>query len=320
VMVLAVVLAAANAVDLPARQAFIVDMVEGKEDLTNAIGLNSAIFNAARILGPAIAGAAVATAGEAGAFFINGVTFIAVIAVLLLMRLPSSVRPARTSPVGSHIAEAIRYVRGQQVVMVLISLIAVSAFLSMPYSTLMPVFADKVLAKSAQPVLESVCSAASSFGVSCQSPGALAYGLLMAATGVGAVIGALTVASLPSNTRRGRLLTMGNLGFPALVILIAVSRSFVLSLLLLMGVGFSFVFQNALANTLLQITTPDQLRGRVMSFYSLTFGIMMRVGGGQAGMMGSWLGAPLAVGLGAVLCLAYGIYVAVLYPVLRRMA
>jgi len=320
VILLAMVLAAANAVDLPARQAFIVDMVEGKVDLTNAIGLNSAIFNAARILGPAIAGAAVATAGEAGAFFINGVTFIAVIVSLLLMRLPPFVQPERTSPVGSHIGEAIHYVRGQQVVIVLISLIAVSAFLSMPYSTLMPVFAKDVLAESAQPLIQFVCGPNAPLGFSCQSPDALTYGMLMAATGVGAVIGALSVASLPARVRRGRLLTMGNLGFPALVILIAVSRSFLLSLLLLMGVGFSFVFQNALANTLLQITTPDQLRGRVMSFYSLTFGIMMRVGGGQAGMMGSWLGAPLAVGLGAVLCLAYGLFVAWRYPVLRRMA
>jgi MFS family permease len=320
VMALAVVLAAAGAVDMPARQAFFVEMVNGKQDLTNAIGLNSAIFNAARILGPAIAGVAVATTGEAMAFFLNGISFIAVIIGLLLMRLPPLARPAHMPPVSSHIVEGIRYVRGQQVVMVLIGLIAVSAFLSMPYSTLLPVFADQVLAKSAQPVIQSVCSAASSFGVSCQSPGALTYGLLMAATGIGAVIGALTVASLPADARRGRLLTMGNLGFPALVILLAVSRSFLLSLVLLMGIGVSFVAQNALANTMLQLATPDGLRGRVMSFYTLTFTVMMRVGGGQAGFMGSWLGAPLAVGLGAVIALAYGIYVALRYPVLRRMA
>jgi len=320
VMVLAVVLAAANAADMPARQAFVVEVIAGKEDLTSAIGLNSAIFNVARILGPAIAGVAVATTGEAMAFLLNGLSFIAVIVSLLLMRLPPFVRPERTSPVSSHIIEGMRYVRGQQVIMVLISLIAVSAFLSMPYSTLLPVFADEVLAESAEPVLESVCSAASSVGVSCQSPGALTYGLLMAATGIGALIGALAVASLPRDARRGRLLTMGNLGFPAMVILVALSRSFVLTTFLLMGVGFSFVFQNALGNTLLQLTTPDGLRGRVMSFYTLTFNVMMRFGGGQAGLMGNWLGAPLAVGLGAVVCLAYGIYVAVRYPVLRRMA
>jgi len=320
VMVLAMVLAAANAADMPARQAFIVEVIAGKEDLTSAIGLNSAAFNAARVLGPAIAGVAVAMTGEAMAFFLNGLSFVAVIVGLLLMRLPPFVRSARTSPVSSHIIEGMRYVRGQQVVMVLISLIAVSAFLSMPYSTLLPVFADEVLAESAEPVLESACGFASSLGVSCQSPGALTYGLLMAATGIGALIGALTVASLPPDARRGRLLTMGNLGFPAMVILVALSRSFVLTAFLLMGVGFSFVFQNALANTLLQLTAPDGLRGRVMSFYTLTFSVMMRLGGGQAGVMGSWLGAPLAVGLGAVVCLAYGIYVALRYPVLRRMA
>jgi MFS family permease len=320
VMVLAVVLAAANAVDMPARQAFMVEMVNGKQDLTNAIGLNSAIFNAARILGPAIAGVAVATTGEAMAFFLNGLSFVAVIIGLALMRLPHFVRPEQPSRVSSHIIEGMRYVRGQQVVVVLIGLIAVSAFLSMPYSTLLPVFADQVLAKSAQPVLQSVCNAASSVGVSCQSPGALTYGLLMAATGIGALIGALGVASLPADARRGRLLTMGNLGFPALVILVALSRSFVLTMVLLMGVGASFVFQNALANTLLQLTTPDGLRGRVMSFYTLTFNVMMRFGGGQAGLMGNWLGAPVAVGLGAVVCLAYGLYVALRYPILRRMA
>lgn len=320
VMVLAVVLAAANAMDMPARQSFVVEIIAGKEDLTSAIGLNSAVFNAARVLGPAIAGVAVATTGEAMAFFLNGLSFIAVIIGLLLMRLPSFARPERAAPVATHIVEGMRYVRGQQAVMVLISLIAVSAFLSMPYSTLLPVFADKVLADSARPVLESICSAASSAGVSCQSPGALTYGFLMAATGIGAFIGAMTVASLPADARRGRLLTLGNLGFPALVILMALSRSFVLTAFLLMGVGASFVFQNALGNTLLQLTTPDGLRGRVMSFYTLTFNVMMRIGGGQAGLMGNWLGAPLAVGLGAAVALAYGLFVAVRYPVLRRMS
>ena len=320
VMVLAVVLAAAHALDLPARQAFVVEIIAGKEDLTSAIGLNSAIFNAARVLGPAIAGVAVATTGEAMAFLLNGLSFVAVIAGLLLMRLPPFVRLERAAPVATHIIEGMRYVRGKQMIMVLISLIAVSAFLSVPYSTLLPVFADKVLADSARPVLESICDAASSVGVSCQSPGALIYGLLMAATGIGAFIGAMTVASLPADARRGRLLTMGNLGFPALVIMMALSRSFVLTAFLLMGIGASFVFQNALGNTLLQLTTPDELRGRVMSLYTLTFNIMMRLGGGQAGLMGNWLGAPLAVGLGAAVALAYGLYVAVRYPVLRRMS
>jgi MFS family permease len=320
VMVLAVALAAASAVDVPARQAFIVEMVEGKEDLTSGIALNSAIFNGARAVGPALAGVAVATTGEAGAFFVNGVSFVAVIVALLMMRVPNRPRPSRQPALASHLGEAVHYVRGQQVVMVLISLVAVSAFLSMPYSTLMPVFASDVLNRSAQPVLDFVCNQARALGVSCQSPDALTYGLLMAATGLGAVMGALFVASSPPDARRGRMLTLGNLGFPALVVLVALSRSFSLSLVLLVGVGFSFVAQNALANTLIQVIVPDELRGRVMSFYSLMFQGMMRLGGMQAGLMGDKFGAPFAVAIGGLVCLAYGAFVAWRYPRVRQLA
>ena len=319
VLVLSVALAAANAVDIPARQAFVVEMVEGKDDLANAIGLNSALFNGARAVGPALAGVAVATTGEAGAFFINGITFVPVIAGLLLMRLPRQARPTQTARLGSHLLEAFRYVTGQQLVLVLMSLVAVSAFLSMPYSTLMPVFASDVLGDSAEPVVQAVCGTLGRwFGTTCQSPSALAYGLLMAATGLGAVTGALFVASLSASARRGRWLTAGNLIFPALVVGLALSPSFALSLVLLTGIGFSFVAQNALSNTLIQISVPDELRGRIMSFYSLTFQGMMRMGGMQAGFVGDRWGAPLAVGLGAVICLGYGLFVAWRYPRVRH--
>jgi MFS family permease len=321
VLVLAVALGAANAVDIPARQAFVVEMVEGKEDLSNAIGLNSTIFNAARAIGPALAGVAVAMTGEAGAFFINGVTFIAVIISLLMMHLPAQAPVVRQAPLGAHLKEAVSYVRGQQVVMVLMSLVAVSAFLSMPYSTLMPVFASDVLHDSAVPVLDSVCNRLGGlFGITCQSPDALTYGLLMAATGIGAVIGALFVASLPERARRGRWLTLGTLLFPALVVVVALSRSFSLTLALLVGIGVAYVTQNALANTLIQFAVPDELRGRVMSFYSLTFQMMMRMGGMQAGVFGDSFGAPLTVGVGAVGCLVYGIVVAFRFPRVRKLA
>jgi MFS family permease len=148
----------------------------------------------------------------------------------------------------------------------------------------------------------------------------LTYGLLMAATGLGAVIGALFVASLPARARRGRWLTLGNLSFPTLLVGMALSRSFPLTLALLAGIGFSFVVQNAVANTLIQITVPDELRGRVMGFYSLTFQGMMRLGGLQAGLMGDSFGAPMAVGVGALVCLAYGAFVAWHHPDVREMA
>jgi MFS family permease len=319
VMILSVALASVNAVDIPVRQAFVVDMVNGKQDLGNAIGLNSAIFNGARAIGPALAGVAVAATGEAGAFFLNGLSFLAVIASLLMMRLPPYVAPVDRAPVRSHVMEGMRYVRGRQTILVLISLVAVSAFLSMPYSTLLPVFAKDVLAASGRPVVDIFCGPGSVFGTSCQSPDALLYGLMMAAVGVGAVTGALFVASLPENARRGRWLTLGNLAFPAFVILMAMSGSFLLTTVILLAVGFSFVVQNALANTLLQITTPDQLRGRVMSFYTLTFTVSMRLGAMQGGLMGDWLGAPLAVAIGGVASLAYGIFVAIRYPKVREM-
>ena len=317
-IVLATALGAANAIDIPARQAFVVEMVEGKEDLTNAIALNSAVFNGARAVGPAVAGVAVAATGEAGAFFVNGVTFIAVIASLLMMRMPPGQRTVAQPRLGSHLWEAVRYVRSTPVLIVLISLVAVSAFLSMPYSLLLPVFAQDHLRQSADPLLALVCTGSNAL-FSCQSADALTYGLLMAASGVGAVTGALFVASLPASTRRGWWLTLGNLSFPALVLAMAVSRSFALSLILLVGIGFSFVVQNALANTLIQITVPDEVRGRMMSFYSLTFQGMMRLGGMQAGTMADRWGAPLAVGIGALLSLAYSLFIALRHPRIRRM-
>jgi MFS family permease len=320
VYALAFVLGAANAVDMPARQAFTVDIVEGKEDLTNAIGLNSAMFNGARALGPAMAGLAVAATGEGTAFLLNGLSFVAVIISLLLMRdLPDSSRPNKDAGLTSHMAEGVRYVMKQQVILVLISLIAVSAFLSMPYNTLMPVFANVVLQDSARPMITFVCGGERPW-MHCQAPEALPLGILLTAVGIGAVAGALLVASLPESARRGRMLTIGNLAFPLVLLLFAASRSFVLSLVLMLLVGVSFVWQNALANTLLQIATPDELRGRVMSLWSLTFQGMMRVGGLQAGFVADWIGAPLSVGLGAWISLGFGLFVAVRFPKVREMA
>jgi MFS family permease len=320
VYILAFLLGAANAVDMPARQAFTVDMVEGKEDLTNAIALNSAIFNGARAIGPALAGLAVAVTGEGMAFFLNGLSFLAVIISLLMMHnLPQSSRSRRDSGLTSHMIEGVRFVLKQQAVVVLISLIAVSAFLSMPYNTLMPVFADDVLGQNAQPVVMLLCGGAQPL-MRCQTPEALPLGILLTAVGIGALMGALLVASLPDTARRGRMLTAGNLAFPSVLLFFAMSRSFAFSSALMILTGISFVWQNALANTLLQLATPDELRGRVMSLYSLTFQGMMRVGGLQAGVVADWIGAPLSVGIGAAISLAYGLSVALRFPKVRDMA
>jgi predicted MFS family arabinose efflux permease len=319
VYVMALLLAAAQAIDLPARQAFVVDMVDGKEDLTNAIALNSTIFQAARMIGPALAGAVVAALGEGPAFFLNGLSFMAVIGSLLLMRnLPPRRAAAKSAPVTRHMAEGVRYVLNNRLILVLTSLVAVSAFLSMPYSTLMPAIADRVLKTTSQPVVAALCGPDGPFR--CQAPEALPLGMLLTAIGVGAVTGALLVASLPNDARRGPLLTAGNLLFPAGLLLFSLSRSFIVSLLLLVAIGIAFVAQNALANTLIQLNIPDELRGRVMSLYTLTFQVSMRAGGLQAGLVADSLGPAMSVGIGAAVSLAYGLFIAIRYPALRRMA
>ena len=320
VYLMAFILGAANAVDMPARQAFTVDMVEGKEDLTSAIGLNSAMFNGARAIGPALAGILVATTGEGNAFFFNGLTFVAVIISLLLMRnLPQlkSLSENETNPL-KHMVGGVQFILQRQEILVLVSLIAVSAYLSMPYNTLLPVFASVVLKPSSQPLVGLLCNSNSAVAA-CQAPEALPLGLLYSMIGVGAVVGALTVASLPANAKRGRWLTLGNLAFPLFLILFAFSSHFSISLILTLFIGFSFVWQNALANTLLQFVTPDGLRGRVMGVYTMSFQTMFRLGGLQAGFMADWLGAPISVGVGAVASLIYGLFIAVRYPKVRNL-
>ena len=320
VYLLAFFLGAANAVDMPARQAFTVDMVEGKEDLTSAIGLNSAMFNGARAIGPALAGILVATTGEGNAFFFNGLTFVAVIISLIMMRnLPQPKSPVdREANPLNHMVAGVHFIVQRKEILILVSLIAVSAYLSMPYNTLLPVFASVVLKPSAQPIVAWLCNP-SNATLACRAPEALPLGLLYSMIGVGAVVGALVVASLPNTARRGRLLTLGNLAFPLFLVLFAFSTHFSLSLLMTLFIGFSFVWQNALANTLLQFVTPDGLRGRVMGVYTMSFQAMFRLGGLQAGFVADWLGAPISVGIGATISLIYGLFIALRYPRVRNL-
>lgn len=320
VYALALLMGAVNAVDIPARQAFTVDMVGGKEDLFNAIALNSAIFNGARAIGPALAGLAVAAVGEGMAFLINGVSFIAVLTSLLMMRgLPRLANQGRVDAgLTGHIWEGLRFIRSRRELYYLVSLVAVSAFLSMPYSTLMPVFAGPVLGQSAAPVVDFVCYSGS-LPLNCQAPEALPLGILLTVVGIGALAGALAVASLPEGVPKGRMLTAGNLLFPILLLIFSFSRSFLVSVFVLALVGVSFVMQNALANTLLQLISPDELRGRVMGVYSMVLQGMMRFGGLQAGLVADWVSAPFSVGVGAVLSLFYGLFVALRVPEVREL-
>lgn len=319
VYLLSFFLGAANAVDLPARQAFTVEMVEGKDDLANAIGLNSAMFNGARALGPALAGVVIAATGEGMAFFLNGLTFVTVIISLSLMRnLPVPLATDKKVNIVQHLAEGMKFVVKEKTITVLISLVAVSAFLSMPYNTLMPVFADIVLKESARPVVDWVCGGTSPI-IKCQAPEALPLGILLSIIGVGALAGAFFVASISPSAHRGKYLTIGNIGFPLALLLVAISNSFIITMILLFWVGVSFVLQNALVNTLLQMATPDKIRGRVMSLYTLVIQSTMRLGGMQAGLTADGLGAPVSLGIGALFSLCYGIFIALKYPSIRKL-
>jgi predicted MFS family arabinose efflux permease len=321
VYLMALILGILKAVDMPPRQSFVVEMVEGKDDLTSAIGLNSAVHNTARTLGPVIAGVVVATMGEAIAFFLNGLSFIAVITSLLLMRnLPRVIQPVQHGQqVISHAIEGIRYVMSQQLLLVLMSLVAVTSFLSRPYQTLLPVFSNDMLSGSAQSVVAFLCNGAA-HSLTCQEPEALPLGMLYSAIGIGAVTGAFLVASLPVAARRGRLLTLGNLALPTLLLFFVNSQTFIISLILMVMVGMGQVFQNTLANTLVQINSPDELRGRIMSQYSLVTQGMHQLGGLQAGFVADWIGAPLSIAIGATISLGYGIFVFFRFPRVREMA
>jgi MFS family permease len=321
VYIMSFFLGAAKALDMPPRQSFVVEMVEGKEDLTNAIGLNSAIVSGARTVGPALAGVVVAATGEGPAFFINALTFVAVIAGLALMRglPPPKCLDAKDTQLNRHMAEGVRFVFGEQTFVVLMSLVAVNSFLSQPYYTIMPVFADIVLKESAQPLVSLLCSGDQPL-IHCQAPEALPLGMLLAAMGLGAVTGALLVASLPEGIKRGRIMTLGNLGFPLFLLGFSASRDIALSMALLVGVGTCQVLQTSLTNTLLQTLSPDTLRGRVMSLFSLTTQGMQNAGGLQAGFVTDWIGAPLSIGIGAGLGLSYGLSVALRFPKVRQLS
>src|SRR5271156_151311 len=278
IFVLAALLGVVNAFDIPGRQAFLVDMV-GKEDLMNAIALNSSMFNGARIIGPAIAGILVAKIGEGWCFFANGISYIAVIVGLMMMRVQ---RPARRAPAASpwaHIIEGFRFVQGTAPIRAILFLLGLVSLVAMPYTILMPIFADKIL-----------------------HGGVRGLGILMGATGVGALLGALTLASRSGVHGLGKWVAFSCAGFGVSLILFAFSRNFWLLVALLLPVGFGMMLQMSSSNTLIQAMVPDQLRGRVMAVYSMMFMGMAPFGALLGGALADRLGAPLTVSMGAVAC------------------
>ncbi|MBI1802194.1 MAG: MFS transporter [Chloroflexi bacterium] len=285
ILILSFLLGISQAFDGTARQAFVKDMV-GKEDLMNAIALNSALFNMSRIIGPALAGIALASVGAAWCFFLNGLSFLAVIAGLMLQQMPKFVAQPRTASVWGDIQEGLRYIRDNQTISTLILIVSVSSVFGFAYAALLPAYAQDVVHVDAQ-----------------------GLGFLSTASGLGALCGALMVAALSHTRRKGVILTVGNLFFPLMLILFSLSRSFPLSLLLMAAVGWGFMIQNTTANTLVQSIVPDRLRGRVMSVYNLAFFGLSPIGSLQAGFVAQQLGVPIGLGWGAVATLLFGLFI-----------
>ncbi len=297
ILLLAFLLGIGNALDMPARQAFVVELVDDdKSDVMNAISLNSALFNMARIIGPAIAGAVVATFGEAPAFAINGLSYLAVIFALSLMALPSpSVLASRTKPIEKMKA-GFSYILDQKDILGLVVLVAVFSMVGFGALTLVPVFAKDIL-----------------------YIGAAGFGHLLSWQGVGALIGAMILIVYGNRFRKGKLLLFSRLLLGPGIIGLAISRTPWISMALMALLGYSLITQLVLTNTLIQTIVPDELRGRVLSTYTWALGGFYPLGSLFMGFLGDQIGAPTAAmlsGIGCILLILVNIFV---FPSIQKL-
>jgi MFS family permease len=291
ILVLAALGGLAMAFDMPARQAFMVEMTS-REELMNAVSLNSSIVNGARVVGPAVAGLVMAHVGMAMCFLLNGLSFLAVIAGLVMMRLPKFVPPAAPASTGRHMLEGLAYVAHHRRVRILLLLFAFVGVFGWSYSVLLPAYASDIL-----------------------RVGERGYGALLSANGLGALLGALTVATYGSRVRP-RVLILGGLWlFSAMLLLLAVVRWYPLVLACLAVGGWGMLLYFSTTNTLIQTSVSDDMRGRVMGIWAVVFGGMMPVGGLESGLLSQAVGVPWTVAMGALVCAGAGL---VTWLVVRR--
>ena len=285
----------ANAFDAPARQAFVLEMVE-PADLTNAIALNGAMFNTATAVGPAVAGVTYALFGPAWCFVINGLSFIAVIAALLAMKLDPFQPRTHPSTIAADLKEGLSYVAHHPMIRTLTALVAVISLFGFAFATLMPAWAVRILHGHAT-----------------------LNGLLQSARGLGSLVGALLIAALGRFAFRGKLLVVGALSFPMLLIAFSFIRGQILSLVCLFGLGFALILVFNLANAVVQSLTPDALRGRVMSVYSLVFFGSLPIGSLIIGAMADKFGEPTTILVNAFVVLAFTAVIALAVPQVRKL-
>lgn len=293
--VLAFLLGVANSFDAPARLALVSELVDDRQDMQNAIALNAMMFNLARVIGPAVGGLVLAGLGAAWCFALNAASFLAVLIALLLMVLPRDVGRKTNRRMFADIGEGASFVWRHPVVRPLILLVGAASIFGFSYAVLLPAYASDVL---------KVDEAG--------------FGMMNAAVGIGALTGSVTMATMARRGSKGRLLTFGSLLFPIALLGLAVVRNYYAALVCLMLVGLGFVSQNVLANTLVQTLSPDELRGRVMSFYSFMFFGTAPFGALLAGALAQRFGSSVAIVIGASITLFFALGVIFFAPVVRR--
>ena len=284
-----------NAFDMPARQAFVIQMVENREDLSNAIALNSSMVNASRLVGPALAGVIIAAIGEGYCFLLDGISYLAVIVSLLVMRVPPPAARRTSQRPWRDLVEGWNYVVESVPIRSILLLLALISLVGMPYTVLMPLFAAQVL-----------------------HGGAHTLGFLMGASGVGALASAITLAARRSILGLGRMIPISAAIFGASLIAFSFSRVFWISMLLLLGSGFGFLQQMAASNTILQTIVAEEKRGRVMAYYSMAFQGIAPFGSLMAGALAARVGAPATLAGGGVLCMIASLWFARQLPEIRR--
>lgn len=315
VVALATFLGLVNAVDVPTRQAFVVQMVDRREDLPNAIALNSMIFNLARLVGPLAAGAIIPLvgrrvefpyAGEGFCFAVNAASYLAVLAALLAMRLPPWQRPAATINPLQSLAEGFRYTASSPIIRSTLILLAIVSLVAVPYSVLLPAVAAKQL-HAGRPQITLVCLGEHCLRLNLENT----FGLLVSSAGTGAVLGAVYMASRQKVHGLPRLIAVGRVLLGLGLVAFSLATVVWLSVLLLVLIGFGFMVHMVSCNTIIQTVVDDDKRGRVMSLYMMAFLGTAPIGALLAGWLAGRIGAPRTILLGGGICLALSVGLAV---------
>jgi len=294
IMLIAVLNGVVMAFDAPSRQAVVVELV-GKENLFNAIVLNSIAFNSSRIIGPALAGILVATIGMSGCFYINGISFLAVIIALFLIKINNKFKSERNNTAFKDLKDGLIFIKNNRLILALVTIVGIVSLFGVSYVILMPIFANNIL-----------------------KVGVRGLGVLMSSAGFGALIGALILARLGDFKYKGKLLLVSSFVFSFSLILFSLSKGYLLSIIVLIFTGGSSVIAVALINTILQTRVSDEFRGRVMSVFMLTFAGMMPFGNLISGSLAGTLGVSFAVLASGITCLAFFVIINIKYPEIRN--